>query len=220
MTSHTFSAPADFPAVISRRDFAIGTVIALSMGGVFAALGHGLSLWVTFIPCLGIVWLVFAGMHFQRIELPGADRFAPLFFVALAVQFLHFAEEYVSGFRLAFPELYGGAPYDGDLFVVFNMTAYAVFAIACVLAFYRGVRFLIVPVLFFIMYGAMCNAISHTFWAVRAHNYWPGLITAQLYWILGPALLYALLRSKAQTALVGFGLAAILIPLLAAFAGR
>lgn len=207
------------PNALSRRDFATGSVITLAMGAVFATLGHGLSLWVTFIPCLMVVWCVFAWMYARRIELPRAEAFAPLFFIALAVQFLHFAEEYVTGFRVAFPELYSGAPYDGDLFVVFNMCAYAVFAVACVLVFYRGVRFLIVPVLFFIMCGAMCNAISHTWWAVQAGGYWPGLITAQLYWILGPALLYALLRRRVAACGVAVVLAMILVPLLAAFAG-
>lgn len=204
--------------MISRGDFFVGTGITLIMGGVFAVLGHGLSLWVTFIPCLGIVWIVFAWMHFGKIELPRVEAFVPLFFVALAVQFLHFAEEYVTSFRVMFPELYGGAAYEGNLFVAFNMTAYAVFAVACVLVFYKRVRFLLVPVLFFIMYGAMCNAISHTFWTVRAGGYWPGAISAQLYWVLGPLLLFALLRSRVGAALVVAALVVLLLPLLSVFA--
>ena len=203
---------------VSKRDFAIGTIIAIAMATAFATLSHGRSLWVTFLPGLGFAWLVFAWMQVRRIELPRAEKFAPLFFAVLAIQFLHFAEEFMTGFRTFFPALYAGAPYGENLFVWFNMISYAAFTLACVLAFYKNLRFLLVPVLFFIIYGATGNAISHTWWAIDAGAYRPGLITAQAYWIAGPVLLHALLGSRLQTGAFLIAFAAILVPLIEMFA--
>jgi hypothetical protein len=203
---------------LSKRDFAIGTIIAIAMATAFATLSHGRSLWVTFLPGLGFAWLVFAWIFARSIELPRAEKFAPLFFAVLAIQFLHFAEEFMTGFRTFFPALYAGAPYEENLFVWFNMISYAAFTLACVLTFYRNLRFLLVPVLFFIVYGATGNAISHTWWAIDAGGYRPGLITAQAYWIAGPVLLHALLGSRLQTGTFLTGFAVVLVSLIQLFA--
>jgi hypothetical protein len=46
-------------------------------------------------------------------------------------------------------------------------------------------------------------------------GYFPGLITAQLYWIAGPYLLYKLVGDRRVTAIAVVGFAVVLIPLLA-----
>lgn len=85
--------------VLSQVDLLVGTVIAVAMAIAFTRLSSGWSLTVTFVPGVVFSWLVFAWMYAARIELPRADRFGPLFFAALAIQFLHFAEEFGTGFR-------------------------------------------------------------------------------------------------------------------------
>jgi hypothetical protein len=110
---------------LTRRDLAIGTVIALIMGTAFARLSSGASLLVTFIPGLAVSWLLFLRLYLKRTPLPDGARFLPVFFTALAVQFVHFAEEFLTGFPARFPALYGGAAYPEGMFVTFNMASYS-----------------------------------------------------------------------------------------------
>jgi hypothetical protein len=205
---------------LSKRDLVIGTVIALAMASVFVTLSSGRSLLVTFVPGVAFAWAVFVWLYVRQIPLPRADAFVPLFFAALGIQFVHFAEEFLTDFRTFFPTLYGGAAYGDELFVVFNMASYAMFTFACLLVFYGGLRFFLVPVLFFVVYGAIGNAISHTWWVIDAEAYRPGFFTAQAYWIAGPWLLYRLLGNRVHTAIVIATFGCVLVALISAFAVR
>jgi hypothetical protein len=150
--------------------------------------------------------------------LPTSSAFLPLFFALLAVQFIHFAEEFVTGFSSKFPLLYSGMPYSEELFVAFNMVSYAIFALGCILALTKNLRFLLIPPLFFIMYGAIGNAIAHTWWSLYLRSYFPGLVSAQIFWIAGSFVLYKVMgnRTAVFTVIVLFMLT--LIPLLTIFA--
>jgi len=86
------------------------------------------------------------------------------------------------------------------MFVGFNMIAYALFTFAAVAVFVKGVSALLMPVIFFVVYGAMGNAISHAFWCINQGGYFPGFWTSLIYWILGPVLIYQWLRNVKQTA--------------------
>jgi hypothetical protein len=204
--------------VVGTKDFVIGTVIALVMATIFTLLSSGLSLIVTFIPGIVFSWLTYAWLFVRKATLPTGAAFLPLFFALLAVQFIHFAEEFVTGFRTQYPLLYGGIPYSDSLFVTFNMISYAIFSLACILAFTTKLRFLLIPALFFIIYGALGNAIAHTWWSLYLRSYFPGLITAQIFWIAGPFVLYKLVgrRNVVVTVIILFAL--VLIPLLTIFA--
>jgi hypothetical protein len=147
-------------------------------------------------------------------------RSCQLFFTALAIQFLHFAEEFGTDFKTLFPVLYGGAAYSNSLFVTFNMVSYAAFTLSCLLVFYKSARFLLVPVLFYVIYGAIGNAVSHTWWVVHSQAYFPGFFTAQAYWIVGPWLLYRLLGSRLHTAAAVAAFSAVLVPLVTVFMVR
>lgn len=203
---------------LGKKDFIIGTVIALVMGSTFTLLSSGKSLLVTFVPGIAITWLTFAWLYKKQIKLPDGPAFFPLFFATLAWQFIHFAEEFTTGFRSQFPLLYGGTPYSDNLFVTFNMLSYFIFTLACILVFTRGLRFLLVPILFYIIYGAIGNAISHTWWSVYLKSYFPGFVSAQLYWILGPLVLYKLLGERRAVLAIVILFALVLIPLLTIFA--
>ena len=203
---------------LSKSDLMIGTVIALVMGIIFTSLSSGMSLIVTFVPGLVFTWLVYVWLYIKKTRLPGASEFLPMFFVALAVQFIHFAEEFTTGFYTKFPLLYSGPPYSVNLFVIFNMVAYFIFTLACILVFTRNLRFLMLPVLFYIVYGAIGNAISHTWWSLYLRSYFPGLITAQLYWVAGPLVLNKLLNKRRDTFVIITLFAIVLIILLTVFA--
>lgn len=215
---HQFDSP-DAPAprdrAIAKRDLVPGTLIALTMAVCFWLASHGASLKVTFVPGVAAAWLLFFWCYRSRLQLPTVNKFLPAFCCVLAVQFVHFAEEFATNFRTDFAELYGGAPYSNVAFVSVNMGAYAVMIVACVIALTTRLRFAIVPAMFFIFYGAIGNAIAHTWWSIMLGAYFPGLITAQLYWIAGPYLLYKLTGDRRLTAIAVLGFAVVLIPLLA-----
>lgn len=78
--------------------------------------------------------------------------------------------------------------------------------------------FLLMPVLFFVIYGAIGNAISHSWWSLSLGRYFPGLVTAQIYWLLGPYVLHRLLGSRAAVVAVVAIFGAVLVPLLTLFA--
>ena len=204
--------------MLRKKDVVVGTIIALAMGITFALLSSGLSLIVTFVPGVIVSWLTYIWLFLKKTRLPTGSAFLPVFFALLAVQFIHFAEEFTTGFRTAFPLLYGGEAYSANLFVTFNMIAYCVFSLACILTFTRNIRFLLFPALFFIIYGAIGNAISHTWWSLYLRSYFPGLVTAQLFWIAGPLVLYKLLGSRADVFMTIIVFAIVLIPLLTIFA--
>ena len=145
---------------VSRRDLAIGTLFALIIGTIFVLVG-GRPLVVTFVPGLVVAWGVFAWLHVSHTALPKGGTLYPLYYGVFAWQFIHFFEEYLTGFRSLFPELYGATPYSDALFVGINMFSYFVFAVGFILVFEKGLKFLLIPVLFYIVYGAIGNAIAH-----------------------------------------------------------
>ncbi|NBM16168.1 hypothetical protein [Streptomyces sp. GC420] len=223
MTGNLTAVPVGHAAApwrLKERDVAVGTVIVIVLCTTFTWLSSGASLLVTFLPGAAFAWLALVYLYRSRQELPETAAFLPVYVLALSIQFVHFAEEYVAGFPTDFALLYGGRPYDSDLFVVFNMSAYAVFAAASVLAFTKRLGFMLVPVLFFLMYGAIGNAIAHTCWSIMAGGYYPGLFTAQLFWIAGPWTLSTLTGGRHRGLVIGLtaAMAAVMVPLLAAFA--
>jgi hypothetical protein len=94
------------------------------------------------------------------------------------------------------------------------MLSYSGFVVAFILTFVIGIRFLLVPVLFFTIYGAIGNAISHTYWVFSQSGYFPGAITAQLHWIIGPLLLSRFTGALRPALIITGGFAMLLIAVL------
>lgn len=200
-------------ATLSRRDLTLGSIIAVVMAIVFASIG-GLPLVATFIPGVVATWCVFLWMQQRQIALPEGPALYPLYFGVLAWQFIHFSEEFMTGFRVRFPALFGAGPFSIDLFLGINMFSYAAFTMAFILVFVARLRFLLVPALFFAIYGALGNAVSHTYWVIWTRGYFPGFFTAQLYWILGPWLLARLTGSWRPALVATGGFAVLLLTIL------
>lgn len=184
---------------LTKSDFVIGSCISVVLLAVFSWGSSGMSLIATFVPGLLFAWLLFAFLYFKRIELPDYNLFLPLYYLTLGWQFIHFAEEFTTNFRELFPLAYGGQPYSVNTFVAFNMLSYFVFIVSPVLVYFKGLKFLFIPVLFFIVYGAMGNAVAHSWWSIYWGRYFSGLYTALLYWILGAMLLTILLKSQKRS---------------------
>ena len=88
--------------VLSKTDLIIGTVIAFLMATAFTLLSSGLSLIVTFVPGIVFTWLTYVWLYINKHHLPSGVEFLPVFFLALAVQFIHFAEEFITDFASTF----------------------------------------------------------------------------------------------------------------------
>lgn len=197
-------------STLTRPDLAIAGVIAILLGLLFAWLSPGIALIVTFVPGLAVAWGVLVYLKRSGWQMPAFSTVIPIYLITMSVQFLHFTEEFSTSFQTRFGPVYGGDEIADWLFVLINMASYAVFLLAPLGAWYLGRRFLLLPMLFFVIYGALGNAIAHSMWGLLAHGYFPGLYTAQLYWVLGPLLLHRLGMKPREIAVLVAGFAAML----------
>jgi len=111
----------------------------------------------------------------------------PMYLLAIAVQCLHFAEEYVTGFQRQFPKLIGYQWSDAR-FVTFNMAWLAVFMLAGI-GVYRRVQVAYLAVLFLALAGGVGNGVGHLLLSATQGRYFPGAATAALSLLVGIALL-------------------------------
>ena len=140
----------------------------------------------SFAPAMVLAFVCYLRTSYR--EMPEVERILPIYLVALAIQFLHFTEEYVYGFQFRVTEIMAGMPpFNVNVFVAFNMIAYCLFLVAG-LGMYKGMKFPMIIVWFF----AICvvgNAIWHLLLTLWVGGYFPGLYTSLAGWILGPILL-------------------------------
>lgn len=140
-----------------------------------------------FLPAMVLAFVCYLRTSYR--EMPKPERALPIYLIALAMQFLHFTEEYVYGFYLRIPEIMAGLPpFEPNVFVAFNMIAYSLFLLGAV-GMYKGMKSPMIIVWFFAFGGVIGNAIWHPLLALRVGGYFPGLYTSFAYWILGPMLL-------------------------------
>lgn len=140
----------------------------------------------SFVPAMVLAFVCYLRTSYR--EMPKPERALPIYLIALAMQSLHFTEEYVYGFHRRLPEIMAGMPpLEPNLFVAFNMIAYSLFLLGGV-ALYKGMKSPMVIVWFFTIGGVIANAIWHPLLALRVGGYFPGLFTSFAYWILGPML--------------------------------
>ena len=125
-------------------------------------------------------------------DLAGREQTARLFLLGLAVQCLHFLEEFITHFENRFPALLGLPPWPESFFVGFNLIWLSVWILSAI-DLERGYRFALFPAWFFAI-AAIVNGIAHPVLAVIAHGYFPGLVTSPVLGILGVLLWLRLLR--------------------------
>ncbi len=128
----------------------------------------------------------------------GRDRTARLLLIGIAVQCLHFTEEFVTRFQDRFPALLGLPAWPENFFVMFNLIWLSIWGLSAV-GLLKGYRLALFPVWFFAI-GGIVNGIAHPVLALAARGYFPGLITSPILGVLGVLLwrrLYTLTRSSA-----------------------
>ena len=129
-----------------------------------------------------LAWLATgAGRHFPQ------PLVGPIYLASIAIQILHFSEEYAGRlFELA-PPLFNLSPLPAQKFLVFNLIWIGIFLVSAVGVF-RRVRLTLLPVWFMALIGGIGNSIFHTWLAVQSGGYAPGLATALINLPLGIAL--------------------------------
>jgi hypothetical protein len=197
-----------FALTIDRRSFALGSFIALAVVGLFMQLSSGFSLVAAHLPGLIFAWALFAWMYLRQSELPSAGDVLPVYFTAIAVFCLNFAEQFAMGFAERMPLLYGGQPYSANEFVIFAMASVAVFLLTSLAVFLRAATFLYVPVLFFAVGSVFGNAFAQIWWSIEVGGYFPGLVTSLANWILGPILIAHMVQNfrAAAFVMISFGI--------------
>ena len=119
-----------------------------------------------------------------------------LFLIGIACQCLHCIEEFVTGFHLLFPPLFGLSAISAEIFVGFNVFWIGIWALSA-FGIMRCVRIAYFPVWFFAL--AMClNAIAHPLLSVWQTDYFPGLITSPLVGMMGVLILSQLFQSTSR----------------------
>lgn len=111
----------------------------------------------------------------------------PTYLVAIAVQCLHFTEEFATGFQRQFPKLIGQEWSDAQ-FVTFNMAWIAVFVLAG-LGVYRRMPLAYLIVLFLALGGGVGNGVGHLLLSATQGRYFPGVATAPFCLLAGVVLL-------------------------------
>lgn len=172
------------------RDDLTAVLITLSLSVLMGFIAMEYRVLSLFIPGL----LASLGFYFlvTRNGIPNPDKMVPLYLFALAVQLLHFLEEYQGEFYIEAPELFNLKPLTTELFVQFNILAYFLFILGAI-AWLKKIKFGMVIPLFFILFGVMGNAIGHIALALFVKGYFPGLYTALAYVVIGPLMIGKLL---------------------------
>ncbi len=162
----------------------VPTVIAIISIVIFFLIHPAQRL--SFVPVMVVAFICYLLTSYR--EMPKVERVLPIYLIALAIQFLHFTEEYIYGFHLRVTEIMAGMPpFNANVFLAFNMVAYCLFLLAG-LGMYKGLKFPMIIVWFFAIV-VLGNAIWHLLLTLRVGGYFPGLYTSFAGWILGPILL-------------------------------
>jgi len=181
------------PTRVKSRDRILGAVFVLAvlapqqfwMGESVSYLSGGLI----------IAYLLWASARWKN----DPARILPVYLIAIAVQCLHFAEEFTTQFYRVFPKLFG-SEWSASQFVVFNMLWLAMFVLAA-LGVYRQVALAYLVVLFLAAIGGVGNGASHLILSAKQGRYFPGSLTAPLCILAGAVLLLKLFgRSKHREA--------------------
>lgn len=138
---------------------------------------------LVFIPAIVISFIIYLRTFYKKS--PNPTRLLPIYLLAIAIQLIHFSEEYLTDFVHALPNILGQDPYPLDYWIVFNMVAYSIFIIGGIIIFKQLREFMIIPI-FFIVVGVILNSIAHIGLAIYSGGYFSGLYTALIYLFLAP----------------------------------
>ncbi|MBN1534509.1 MAG: HXXEE domain-containing protein [Spirochaetes bacterium] len=121
-------------------------------------------------------------------RMPDLNRVVPLYLLAVGMQLLHFAEEFVTGYQTRIAaEIYHVQPFTINQMVISQMVLFF-FTIVGAIAIVKKWKIPMFMVWFVVIMQMMVNAVQHPIFSIMVHGYFPGLITSQVGWVLGPIL--------------------------------
>jgi Protein of unknown function with HXXEE motif len=129
-------------------------------------------------------------------DVPSLAGAVPFAAAALAIQALHFAEEFATGFHRRFFPMLGQAPWPDWLFVAFNSAWIACWAAAISAAVLGRWSFAVAALFWFLGLAAIANGIAHPLLAIVAGGYFPGLATSPVLGLAGVFVVRRLLRRR------------------------
>ena len=112
--------------------------------------------------------------------------------MTLAIQSLHFGEEYATGFQRLFPQWLGLDSWSDIFFVAFNGAWIAIWALSILALKRRPIPLAALIALWFLGLAAIANGVGHPLLALANRGYFPGLVTAPFLGIAGFMLLRGL----------------------------
>ena len=115
---------------------------------------------------------------------------------ATAVQGVHFAEEWVTGFHVRFPALLGLEPMPVSFFVLFNLAWIAIWIVS--IPFLRLGRQPAFFAAWFLAIAGALNGVAHPMMAIASGGYFPGLITSPAIGFAGVILWQRLRRATSE----------------------
>jgi len=171
-------------------------LLAFAMIVTFWSVSRVLSTVMIFIPAVLVSFIFY--FFTARKNSPEPEKVLPLYLIALAVQFFHFLEEYLTGFTVRVAELPGQSEMVMETWIIFNMCAYAAFVLGGIALLKKNKEFMIIPI-FFVIVGVVLNAVGHVLISLYVGGYFPGLYTALIYFLLGPMLVKRFLVAVGET---------------------
>jgi len=138
--------------------------------------------------------LLLAVLRQSPDELGGERKLAVrAFVVALMAQGIHFGEETITGFDVAFPNLFSQPPMPFAFFLLFNLF-WIVLWIAAAPALREARTWAFFAAWFLAIAGAF-NGIAHPVMALMIGGYFPGLLSSPLIGLAGALLCLRLARA-------------------------
>ena len=170
------------------------TLLIVLAGLIFTSRYISILLYV-FVPGTIAAFIIYFNT-FYKIA-PDPSELLPPYLLALAIQMIHFAEEYATGFDVKVAALLGEEPYSLNALVIFNMIAYFFFVLGGIAIYQKRKEQLVIPMIFIIL-GVFLNFFGHILASLYVGGYFPGLFTGLLYLLLIPKFL-KLLNRKVST---------------------
>gem|GEM_PF-1666581 len=170
--------------ILTTRDRTLGALFVLiAVAAQVLFMGPAIAL-----LCLGLVIAYLFWVATRWTNNP--SKILPIYLLAILVQCIHLAEEYLTGFQRQFPRLLG-YHWSNMQFLAFNAVWLAIFLLAAI-GVYRGVRLAYLIVFFLSLAGGIANGVGHLILALKSWGYFPGAFTAPLCLAVGIALLLKL----------------------------
>ncbi|HLG56189.1 MAG TPA: HXXEE domain-containing protein [Vicinamibacterales bacterium] len=130
---------------------------------------------------LTVAVIVATGLTYSRRLEAGhlrAGNARATFIALIALQALHFTEEYAAGFHERFPAFLGLAPWPATFFVPFNVIWLGIW-VGAALGLRAGYQLALFPA-WFLAIASVANGIAHPVLALATRGYFPGLWTSPL----------------------------------------